>query len=146
LGFVVTRNTWILQIGVGVFVTDPIRSPASMTFHGTMHLVFGGAGFTALMAACFVFVRTFASLRQMRWAVFCAITGLLFLAGFLGAANASRNATSILFLNLIFVFAWVWVSAVQFQLMRNDLGPGNIANEEEVSAGKIERVATVVML
>lgn len=135
------------QIGVGAFVTDPIRSPTSMTFHGTMHLVFGGIGFTALMAACFVFVRTFASLRQMPWAVFCAITGLLFLAGFLSAANASRNATSIqLFLNLIFVLAWVWVSAVQFQLMRNDLCPGNIANEEEASAGKTERVATVVML
>src|SRR5215831_11776295 len=54
------------QIGVGAFVTDPIRSPASTTFHGTMHLVFGGAGFTALMAACLVFVRTFASLRQRR--------------------------------------------------------------------------------
>src|SRR5215831_11243431 len=112
------------QIGVGAFVTDPIRSPASMTFHGTMHLVFGGAGFTALMAACFVFVRTFASLRQTSWAVFCAITGLLFLAAFLSAANARQNTMSIqFFLNLIFVLAWVWVSSVSYRLMRNDLGP-----------------------
>ena len=115
------------QIGVGVFVTDPIRSPTSMTFHGTMHLVFGGAGFTALMAACFVFVRTFVSLRQTPWAVFCAITGLLFLAAFLSAAKASQNPSSIqFFLNLIFVLAWVWVSSVSYQLMRNDLGPGEI--------------------
>ena len=117
----------ICQIGVGAFVTDPIRSPTRMTFHGTMHLVFGGTGFTALMAACFVFVRTFASLRQMPWAVFCAITGLLFLAAFLSAANASQSAMSIqFFLNLIFVLAWVWVSSVSYQLMRNDMGPGNI--------------------
>ena len=115
------------QIGVGVFVTDPIRSPTSMTFHGTMHLVFGGTGFTALMAACFVFVRTFASLRQPAWAVFCAITGLLLLAAFFSAANVSQSTRSIqLFLNLIFVLAWVWVSSVSYQLIRDDLGPANI--------------------
>jgi len=115
------------QIGVGAFVTDPIRSPTSMTFHGRMHLVFGGIGFTALMAACFVFVRTFASLRQTPWAVFCAITGLLFLAGFLSAAHTNQSAMSIqFFLNLIFVLAWVWVSSVSYHLMRNVFGPGNI--------------------
>jgi Protein of unknown function (DUF998) len=109
------------QIGIGAFVTDPIRSPTSMTFHGTMHLVFGGTGFSALMAACFVFVRTFASLKQTAWAVFCAITGLLFLAAFLSAANVRQSAMSIqFFLNLIFVLAWVWVSSVSYQLMRND--------------------------
>lgn len=116
----------LCQIGVGAFVRDPIGSPRNMTFHGTMHLVFGGIGFTALMAACFVFVRTFASLRQTRWAVFCAITGLLFLAAFFSAANASQTATSVqLFLNLIFVLAWVWVSSVSYQVMRNDLSSGN---------------------
>ena len=115
------------QIGVGAFVTDPIRSPTSMTFHGTMHLVFGGGGFTALMAACFVFVRTFVSWRQTPWAVFCAITGLLFLAAFFSAANASQNTTSIqLFLNLTFVLAWVWVSSVSYQLMKNDLVASSI--------------------
>ena len=110
----------LCQIGVGVFVTDPIRSPASMTFHGTMHLVFGGIGFIALMAACFVFVRTFASLRQRLWAVLCGITGVLFLSAFLSAAKAGQGAISIqLFLNLIFVLEWVWISLVSKQLMRN---------------------------
>jgi len=115
------------QIGVGAFVTDPMRSPTSMTFHGRMHLLFGGLGFTALMAACFVFVRTFASLRQKLWAVFCAITGLLFLAAFLIAANANQSVMSIqFFLNVIFVLAWIWVSSVSYQLLRNVLDPGNI--------------------
>jgi uncharacterized integral membrane protein len=108
----------VCQIGVGAFVTDPTRTPTSMTFHGTMHLVFGGVGFTALMAACFVFVRTFASLRKTPWAVFCALTGLLFLAAFFSAANASRSTMNIqFFLNLIFVLAWVWVSSVSYRLM-----------------------------
>jgi Protein of unknown function (DUF998) len=115
------------QIGVGVFVTDPIRSPTGMTFHGTMHLVFGGVGFTALMAACFVFVRTFASLGKTHWAIFSAITELLFLAAFFSAANTSQSAMGIqFFLNLTFVLAWVWVSAVSYQLMRIFLGPSNI--------------------
>jgi len=115
------------QIGVGAFVTDPIRSPTSTTFHGTMHLVFGAAGFTALMVTCFVFVRTFASLRQTPWAIFCAITGLLLLASFLSAANARQSAMNIqCFLNLIFVLAWVWVSSVSYQLMRNDFGPAKV--------------------
>jgi uncharacterized protein DUF998 len=116
----------VCQIGVGVFVTDPIGSPA-MTFHGKMHLIFGGTGFTALMAACFVFVRAFASRRELRWAAFCAITGLLCVASFFSAANASRGATNTqLFLNVVFVLAWVWVSSVSYHAMRNDLGQGKL--------------------
>jgi hypothetical protein len=56
------------------------------------------------------------------WAVFCAVTGLLFLASFFSAANAGQNAVRIQwFLNVIFVLAWAWVSVVPFRLMRNDL-------------------------
>jgi glucan phosphoethanolaminetransferase (alkaline phosphatase superfamily) len=117
----------VCQIGVGAFVTDPTRSPTGTTLHGTMHLVFGAAGFTALMAACFVFVRTFASWGKTPWAVFCAITGVLFLAAFFSAGNASQSAMNIqFFLNLVFVLAWVWVSSVSYQLMRNNLRSGNI--------------------
>jgi hypothetical protein len=106
------------QVGVGVFVADPVRSATSLTFHGTMHLIFGGVGFGALMAACFVFVRTFISLGQKPWAIFSAMTGLLFLAAFFSAANASQGATSIqFFLNLIFVLAWAWISSISKQLL-----------------------------
>jgi len=108
----------VAQVGVGVFVADPVRSATSMTFHGTMHLIFGGAGFGALMAACFVFVRTFTSLGQKPWAIFSAMTGLLFLAAFFSAANASQGTTSIqFFLNLIFVLAWAWISLISKQLL-----------------------------
>ena len=106
------------QVGVGVFVADPVGSATSMTFHGTMHLIFGGASFGGLMAACFAFVRTFISLGQKPWAIFSAMTGLLFLAAFFSAANARQGATSIqFFLNLIFVLAWAWISLISKQLL-----------------------------
>lgn len=66
------------QIGVGVFVVDPMGSPARRSVHDTMHLVLGAVGFVALMTACFVLVGTFASLRRNRWAVFSAMTGVIF--------------------------------------------------------------------
>jgi len=106
------------QVGLGVFVADPVGSATSMTFHGTMHLIFEGASFGGLMAACFAFVRTFISLGQKPWAIFSAMIGLLFLAAFFSAANASQGATSIPFiLNLIFVLSWAWISLFSNQLL-----------------------------
>lgn len=49
----------ICEVGLGIFVVDPARSPASMALHGTSHIVFGAIGFLALMAACFVFAPSF---------------------------------------------------------------------------------------
>jgi hypothetical protein len=89
-----------------------------MTFHGTMYLICGGVRFGGFMAACFVFVRTFNSLGQKPWAISSATTGLLLLATFFSAANASEGATSIqLFLNLILVLAWAWISLISKQLL-----------------------------
>lgn len=106
------------QVGIGIFVVDPIRSPANMTFHGTMHIVFGGISFVALMAACFVFVRTFISRKQKAWAIFCMMIGLLFLAAFFSAASVRQGPTSIqLFLNVIFVVEWIWVSSISTQIL-----------------------------
>ena len=108
------------QVGVGIFVVDPIRSPAAATLHGTMHLVFGGIGFVALMASCFVYVRTFISQKLKAWAILCAMTGLTFLAAFLSAASVHPGATSIqFFLNMIFVLEWVWVSSISARILRN---------------------------
>lgn len=107
------------QIGVGVFVVDPIRSPESTTLHGTMHLVFGGIGFVALTAACFVYVRAFVSQKMKVWATFCAMTGLMFLAAFLSAATVNQGATNVqYFLNLVFVLEWIWVSSISAQVLR----------------------------
>lgn len=113
------------QIGVGVFVVDPIGSPARLSFHGTMHLVLGAIGFVALMSACFVLVGTFASLKRKRWAVFSALTGVIFLATFFGAAAVNQRGSSIqFFLNLVIILEWIWVSLVSKQLMTVSSIPG----------------------
>lgn len=107
------------QIGGGAFVVDPTRSPT--TFHGTMHIVCGAVGFVALMAACFVFARTFFSRNQRGWAVLCTVIGILFLTGFLSAAAVNQDSTTSiqLFLNLLFLLEWIWVSSISAQILRN---------------------------
>ena len=109
------------QVGVGIFVVDPMRSPANLTLHGTLHIVCGAISFVALMAACFVFVRTFFSRKQKAWAIFCTMTGLMFLIGFLSAARISQGSTTDiqLFLNLLFSLEWIWVSSIAAQILRS---------------------------
>jgi hypothetical membrane protein len=107
------------QVGVGIFVVDPVRSPTNMTLHGTMHIVCGAISFVALMAACFVFVRTFFFRKQKAWAMFCTMTGLMFLIGFLSAARTGQDSTTSiqLFLNLLFSLGWIWVSSISAQVL-----------------------------
>lgn len=111
------------QIGVGIFVVDPVRPPAIMTVHGTLHIVLGGIGFVALMAACFVFVRAFLLWKRKGWAIYCAIVGLMFLAAFLSAARIDRQHRSSIqvFLNLIFILEWIWLSSISAQYSQQRL-------------------------
>lgn len=103
-----------------MFVVDPISSPTAATLHGTMRLVFGGIGFVALITSCCVYVSTFISQKLKAWAILCAMTGLMFLAAFLSAANVHPGATSIqFFLNLIFILEWVWVSSISAGILGN---------------------------
>lgn len=61
-----------------------------MTLHGTLHIVFGAIGFLTLMAACFVFARSFHVQKKKAWAIFCGMVGLMFLAAFLIAGRTAR--------------------------------------------------------
>ena len=117
-------------IGAGIFVADPALgfppgTPADahpISWHGIMHFVTGGIGFLALIAACFVFAGRFRALKQRGWAVFSAITGIVFFAAFFGIAAGSQLGGSVLvFVTLAFtaavVNAWVWLSALSLRLM-----------------------------
>lgn len=85
-------------IGAGVFLADPVLgfppgTPAdanAVTWHGLLHFVSGGIGFIGLIAACFVFARRFAALRQRGWAAYSVATGVLFFAAFFGIAMGSQ--------------------------------------------------------
>lgn len=109
------------QVGTGIFVVDPPRSTTSVTFHGVLHIVCGMIGFVALIAACFVFMRTFFSRNQRGWAILCLLTGVLFVAGFVSAASANQAGTTSvqLFLNLLLLLEWIWVSLICFLVAKN---------------------------
>lgn len=117
-------------IGAGFFSADPARGfppgtppgAATITGHGLLHFISGGVGFLCLIAACFMFARRFASLKRSGWAIYSAITGILYFAAFAGIASGSQQGGTILTLvTLAFtaavVLGWAWVSAMSARLM-----------------------------
>ena len=108
-------------IGAGLFVADPMDGfpvgtppgpPVSLSWHGPYHFMSGGIGFFALIAACIVFARRFASLGQQRWAAFSIMTGALFFAAFAGIASGTRHPAIIPIFTAAVVLTWVWLSAL----------------------------------
>jgi hypothetical membrane protein len=112
-------------IGAGVFVADPALgfppgTPADaneVSWHGLLHLAVGGVGFLALIAACFVLARRFASQQQRGWMIYSVITGVVFFAAFIGIAAGQGNPWTILGFWIGVVLAWSWISALSARLM-----------------------------
>jgi hypothetical membrane protein len=111
----------------GIFVADPMDGfpvgtpagpPAEVSWHGMLHFVSGAIGFACLIAACFVLARRFAAERRRGWATSSRVTGVLFLAGFVGvAAGAGSTGTNLAFVAAV-ILAWAWVSALAAHLYR----------------------------
>jgi hypothetical protein len=112
-------------IGAGFFIADPSfgfppGTPADahvMSWHGLLHFICGGVGFLALIAACFVFARRFASQRQRGWAVYSLATGVIFFAAFVGIAMGSGQSWSVIGFWIGVVVAWAWISAMAVKLL-----------------------------
>ena len=117
-------------IGAGLFSADPALgfppgTPAAahtVSWHGLLHFVSGGVGFLGLIAACVVFARRFAGLKQWGWAAYSLATGVLFFAAFFGIATGSnQGGAALTFVVLAFtaavVLGWAWISAVAAKLM-----------------------------
>jgi hypothetical protein len=59
-GPIILRIIAICYFLSGPFVMDPTNTPRNqMTFHGTMHGIFGGIVFSLMPVSCFVFLRRF---------------------------------------------------------------------------------------
>lgn len=119
-------------IGAGLFVADPMDGfppgtplgpPVVTSWHGPYHFVAGGLGFFALIAACAVFARRFAVLRQSGWATFTLATGGLFFAAFTGIASGSKHPVIIPAFTAAVVLTWTWLSALSVQLWRQHTSP-----------------------
>jgi hypothetical protein len=124
-------------IGAGIFVADPMDGfpvgtppgpPTVISWHGPLHFVSGGIGFLALIAACMVFARRFAGLRQPVWALFSVLTGVLFLLGFAGVGSGSKQPWINLAFTATVVLVWVWLSALSLRVM------GEVRSEADGSA------------
>ena len=73
-------------LGAGVFVTAPVSGypPGSTdravqySWHGALHDLLSPLGFVALAAACFVFGRCIAGQGERGWALYSAVSGVVF--------------------------------------------------------------------
>jgi hypothetical protein len=114
--------------GAGFFIADPangfpIGTPpgptATLSWHGTLHIVFGSLGFFGLITACLVLAWQFRGLRQLSWAVFSLVTGVLFLAAFAGiATGGAASSAGVLAFTGAVILAWTWLALVSAHLYR----------------------------
>lgn len=119
------------MIGAGVFSADPAlgfppgtpEDERGISASGLLHFVFGGIGFYALIAACFVFANRFWSEGDRTWFAFSIATGVFFLAAFAGIASGSASART--FVTLAFYVAilmvWCWLTLLALKFMREKL-------------------------
>ena len=113
-------------IGAGLFAADPAfgfppGTPAdanSISWHGLLHILTAALGFAALIGSCGVFTRRFAAQHQLGWSVYSVITGVVFLAGFIGVASGSGNSLSVLGFWIAVVLAWSWITAISVRYQR----------------------------
>ena len=106
-------------IGASIFSADPALGfpPGTplennpISGHGLMHFVVGTIGFIGFIAACFIFARRFRSLQEPGWAWYSLITGILFLASFVGIASGSKGPVSLIFAIAV-VLGFTWISAL----------------------------------
>jgi hypothetical membrane protein len=114
-------------VAAGVFRADPAlgfppgtpQDAAEVSWHGILHFVSGGIGFACLIAACMVLASRFAAEGRQGWARFSRVTGVVFLAAFVGIGSGSAGGawTNLAFTAAV-VLAWSWVSALAAHLYR----------------------------
>ena len=113
-------------VGAGFFIADPadgfpVGTPPGPTvtpsWHGTLHIVFGGIGFLGLITACLVLAWQFRGLRQLGWAFFSLITGVLFFTAFAGiATGGAASSLGVLAFTGAVILAWTWLALVSAHL------------------------------
>jgi hypothetical protein len=118
-------------IGAGIFPADPAlgfppgtpMGPSGISTTGFMHFVFGGVGFYAVIASCFVFAWRFWSTGERGWSWFSIATGVLFNAAFMGIAMGSGGTEFVRAVGTVSFYAavlllWSWMTMLAVKLRR----------------------------
>lgn len=114
------------MIVAGIFRADPAYGfpagtpdgPGVVSWHGLVHFAAGGVGFLCFIAACLVFARRFAGEAQRGLAALSAVTGVVFLGGFVGIASGSAGPVTTLPFVVAVVLSFCWLAVVSVQLYR----------------------------
>jgi hypothetical protein len=109
-------------MAAGIFRADPalgfpLGTPAiarDVSWHGALHLVCGAVGFLCLVVGCFVLARHLSA----GWATFTRVTGVVFLAAFVGIASGAGSVATTVGFVLAVVLVCAWMSALAVHLYR----------------------------
>ncbi|MEU7871744.1 DUF998 domain-containing protein [Dactylosporangium sp. NPDC049140] len=113
-------------IAAGIFRADPSfgfppgtpDGQGAVSWHGMLHLVSGSIGFIGLIGACLVMARRFTRAGRSGWAVYSRVTGIFFLAAFVGIASGAGNALINITFTVAIAAGWLWLSATTLRLRR----------------------------
>ena len=112
-------------IGAGIFVADPgagfppgTPTGTTMTRSGVLHFVFGGIGFYALTAACFVATYRFGKEGRLGWAIYSAVSGAFFFISFAAIASGTASVAVLLAFYAAVAWIWIWLSALMIQVRK----------------------------
>lgn len=118
-------------VAAGVFRADPaagfpVGTPTGavrISWHGGLHLLAGAIGFGCLVAACLLLGRRFGAEGRRSWAAFSRVTGVLFLAAFVGIAAGAGSAATVLPFVAAVVLVSAWMSATAAHLYNHTAPP-----------------------
>jgi hypothetical protein len=118
-------------LGAAAFASDPVNgyppgTPdriAQSTVHGMLHDAFSVPGFLALLVACFVFMRWFATRGRRGLAIYSAVTGVVFAVSFALAGAAFNQAAALadiggLCQRITVAAGFAWLTTLAVHLLR----------------------------
>jgi len=97
----------------------PAGKAAHISWHAAGHLISAGAGFAALIVACFVVARYFGREGHRGLAVYSRVSGLAFLAAFAGVTTGSSSSAVVLPFYAGVLIAWTWLAVTSVHLYRH---------------------------
>jgi hypothetical membrane protein len=114
----------VALIAAGIFHPDPALgfppgtpadTPAGMSWHAALHTLAFFVLLLALVAACVVFLRRFASSRQIGWAAYCLATAVaipVLIVGGIASPSLAAPLSAV-----AGCLTWLWIAAVAAGLL-----------------------------